>query len=119
MKGEASRRAWVIMGSTYASILIATGLAWLWFYDLVQLTRNMALTGKAVSALADVTHIHGAVTLAILGILAYLFGLMHGLDADHLAAIDNSTRKLVQERKRSLFTGIMSKFSRDLFKINN
>jgi high-affinity nickel-transport protein len=105
MKGEVSRRAWVIMGSTYASILIATGLTWLWFYDLVQLTRNMALTGKAVSALADVAHIHGAVTLAILGILAYLFGLRHGLDADHLAAIDNSTRKLVQERKRSLFTG--------------
>jgi high-affinity nickel-transport protein len=52
-----------------------------------------------------VAHIHGAVTLAILGILAYLFGLRHGLDADHLAAIDNSTRKLVQERKRSLFTG--------------
>jgi High-affinity nickel permease len=105
MKGEVSRRAWVIMGSTYAAILIATGLTWLWFYDLVQLTRNIALTGKAVSALADVAHIHGAVTLAILGILAYLFGLRHGLDADHLAAIDNSTRKLVQERKRSLFTG--------------
>ncbi|MFP3297380.1 MAG: hypothetical protein RXN78_07315 [Vulcanisaeta sp.] len=64
----------------------------------------MALMGKAASTLADAVHIHGAVTLAFLGILAYLFGLRHGLDADHLAAIDNSTRKLVQERKRSLLT---------------
>jgi high-affinity nickel-transport protein len=51
----------------------------------------MALMGKAASTLADAVHIHGAVTLAFLGILAYLFGLRHGLDADHLAAIDNST----------------------------
>jgi high-affinity nickel-transport protein len=65
----------------------------------------MALMGKAASTLANVAHIHGAVTLAFLGILAYLFGLRHGLDDDHLAAIDNSTRKLVQERKRSLLTG--------------
>jgi high-affinity nickel-transport protein len=94
------------MGLTYASMLIVTGFAWFWFYGLVRLVRDIALIGNAV-------------TLVMLGILAYLFGLMHGLDADHLAAIDNSTRKLVQERKRSLFTGIMNKFSRDLFKINN
>ena len=105
MDGGASRRAWVTMGLTYAAVLIATGLAWLWFYDLVQLTHDAALTGEALSALADAAHIHGAVTLAVLGVLAYLFGLRHGLDADHLAAIDNSTRKLVQEGKRPLFTG--------------
>ena len=80
------------MGLTYASMLIVTGFAWFWFYGLVRLVRDIALIGNAV-------------TLVMLGILAYLFGLMHGLDADHLAAIDNSTRKLVQERKRSLFTG--------------
>jgi len=105
MDGGASRRAWVTMGLTYAAVLIATGLAWLWFYDLVQLTHDAALTGEALSALANAAHIHGAVTLAVLGVLAYLFGLRHGLDADHLAAIDNSTRKLVQEGKRPLFTG--------------
>ena len=100
-----SRRALLIMGLTYAAILTATGLAWFWFYELTVLAKNMALTGSAVSWLKDVAHIHGVVTLSILGVLAYLFGLRHGLDADHLAAIDNSTRKLVQERKRSLFTG--------------
>ncbi|BCU70288.1 HoxN/HupN/NixA family nickel/cobalt transporter [Stygiolobus caldivivus] len=41
-----------------------------------------------------------------LGVLAYLFGLRHAVDADHLAAIDNSTRKLVQEGKGSTFTGL-------------
>ena len=44
-------------------------------------------------------------TFFALGILAYTFGLRHALDADHLAAIDNSTRKLVQENKSSNFTG--------------
>ncbi len=44
-------------------------------------------------------------TFFTLGILAYFFGLAHALDADHLAAIDNSTRKLVQEQKPSHFTG--------------
>jgi high-affinity nickel-transport protein len=29
------------------------------------------------------------------GLLAYTFGLRHGVDADHIAAIDNVTRKLM------------------------
>ena len=33
-----------------------------------------------------------SVVLAGLGIVAYVFGLRHGVDADHLAAIDNTTR---------------------------
>ncbi len=45
-------------------------------------------------------------TFLTLGILAYTFGLRHAFDADHLAAIDNSTRKLVQEQKPSNFTGL-------------
>src|ERR1700726_1174261 len=32
--------------------------------------------------------------------LAYIFGLRHAVDADHIAAIDNVTRKLMQEGKR-------------------
>ncbi len=45
-------------------------------------------------------------TFFSLGILAYTFGLRHAFDADHLAAIDNSTRKLIQEKKSSNFTGL-------------
>ncbi len=48
-----------------------------------------------------------AVVLAGLGIVAYVFGLRHGVDADHIAAIDNTTRKLMQEGKtsQSAFSG--------------
>jgi nickel/cobalt transporter (NiCoT) family protein len=40
-----------------------------------------------------------------LGITAYTLGLRHAFDADHIAAIDNTTRKLMAERKRPLSTG--------------
>ncbi len=37
--------------------------------------------------------------------LAYTFGLRHAFDADHIAAIDNTTRKLMQEGKRPVSVG--------------
>ncbi len=43
--------------------------------------------------------------LAGLGTLAYTFGLRHAFDADHIAAIDNTTRKLLQDGKRPLGVG--------------
>jgi nickel/cobalt transporter (NiCoT) family protein len=39
-------------------------------------------------------------------LLAYSLGLRHAVDADHIAAIDNVTRKLMQEGKRPLFAGL-------------
>lgn len=39
------------------------------------------------------------------GILAYTLGMRHAFDADHIAAIDNTTRKLAGEGKRPLSTG--------------
>jgi high-affinity nickel-transport protein len=39
------------------------------------------------------------------GILAYTLGMRHAFDADHIAAIDNTTRKLVNEDKRPLSVG--------------
>jgi high-affinity nickel-transport protein len=39
-------------------------------------------------------------------LLAYTFGLRHAVDADHISAIDNVTRKLMQERKRPLCVGL-------------
>jgi cytochrome c biogenesis protein CcdA len=38
--------------------------------------------------------------------LAYSFGLRHAFDADHIAAIDNVTRKLMQEGKRPIGVGL-------------
>src|SRR5437588_12491950 len=40
-----------------------------------------------------------------LGGLAYSFGLRHAFDADHISAIDNTTRKLLQDRKRPVGVG--------------
>ena len=44
-----------------------------------------------------------SVLLAGVGLVAYVFGLRHAVDADHIAAIDNTTRKLIQD-KQSPFT---------------
>ena len=45
--------------------------------------------------------------LVILGtaLLAYTFGLRHAVDADHIAAIDNVTRKLMQQGQRPVAVG--------------
>ena len=48
---------------------------------------------------------HGAPALAGLAGLAYAFGLRHAFDADHIAAIDNTTRKLMQGPERPLGVG--------------
>jgi high-affinity nickel-transport protein len=39
------------------------------------------------------------------GVLAYTLGMRHAFDADHIAAIDNTTRKLIQDGKRPLSVG--------------
>ncbi|HEV2428933.1 MAG TPA: HoxN/HupN/NixA family nickel/cobalt transporter [Thermoplasmata archaeon] len=46
-----------------------------------------------------------AIAFLGLGIASYVFGLRHGVDADHIAAIDNTTRKLLHEKKRPLTVG--------------
>jgi len=51
-------------------------------------------------------HITGKETLGIgTGTLAYTLGLRHAFDADHISAIDNTTRKLMAEGKRPLSVG--------------
>ncbi len=40
-----------------------------------------------------------------LGVTAFTFGMRHAFDADHIAAIDNTTRKLMAEGKRPLSVG--------------
>ena len=41
-----------------------------------------------------------------LGALAYFFGLRHAFDADHIAAIDNVTRKLRQDNQKPVTVGL-------------
>jgi high-affinity nickel-transport protein len=43
--------------------------------------------------------------LVATALLAYTFGLRHAVDADHISAIDNVTRKLMHENKRPVAAG--------------
>jgi nickel/cobalt transporter (NiCoT) family protein len=49
---------------------------------------------------------HGYPLLLGTAFLAYTFGLRHAVDADHIAAIDNVTRKLMQEGKQPVGVGL-------------
>ena len=46
-------------------------------------------------------------TLLGTALLAYILGLRHAVDADHIAAIDNVVRKLMNENKRPLSAGLL------------
>src|SRR6476659_1557185 len=73
--------------------------------------RRAAALAAAVLAL----HVAGFGILLVLagphgfglgvGITAYTLGLRHAFDADHIAAIDNTTRKLMGEGQRPLSVG--------------
>ena len=60
---------------------------------------NVAAWGWALAAF------HAYPVLLGTAFLAYGFGLRHAVDADHIAAIDNVTRKLMQEGKRPIAAG--------------
>jgi len=67
----------------YVVLMLANALAWIW--ALIAFHDYPVLVGTAF--------------------LAYTFGLRHAVDADHIAAIDNVTRKLMQEGKRPVAVG--------------
>ena len=53
-----------------------------------------------------ITAFHNYPVLLGTAALAYSFGLRHAFDADHIAAIDNVTRKLMQEGRRPVAVGL-------------
>ena len=65
---------------------------------------NAAAWGWAWIAFADQPALLGT------ALLAYMFGLRHAFDADHIAAIDNVVRKLMQEGKRPISAGFFFSF---------
>jgi high-affinity nickel-transport protein len=69
--------------ATYAFLAAANITAWLWAW--AAFADRPALLGTAL--------------------LAYVFGLRHAFDADHIAAIDNVVRKLMQEGKTPFSVG--------------
>src|SRR6516162_4345035 len=79
---SAASRARII--SLYAFLLAINVVAWTW----------------AILALSD------RPTLLGTALLAYVLGLRHAVDADHIATIDNVVRKLMQDGKRPLAVGL-------------
>ncbi len=71
------------IAALYALLLVANLGAWAW--AILAFRHYPLLLGTAL--------------------LAYGLGLRHAVDADHIAAIDNVTRKLMQERKRPVAVG--------------
>jgi len=67
---------------------------------------NVAGWAMLAAAVAGHYHISSNKIFGVgTGILAYTLGARHAFDADHIAAIDNTTRKLVQDGKRPLSVG--------------
>lgn len=73
-------------------------------FKVAGLYTLLIVTNLAVWAWALLTFRHYPVLLGT-ALLAYGFGLRHAVDADHIAAIDNVTRKLMQEGKRPVAVG--------------
>jgi high-affinity nickel-transport protein len=63
------------------------------------IAANVGAWGWALAAL------YGHPALLGMALLAYGFGLRHAVDADHIAAIDNVTRKLMHEGRRPVAVG--------------
>src|SRR5690242_3489697 len=93
--GGRARRIWLFSDSghnlrarvleMYGLLLVFNVGAWIW----------------AVIAFHDYPVLLGT------ALLAYSLGLRHAVDADHIAAIDNVTRKLMQDGKRPVAVGFM------------
>ena len=71
---------------------------------LIGIYTLLTVINIAVWAWALLIFRHHPVLLGT-ALLAYSFGLRHAVDADHIAAIDNVTRKLMQEGKRPVSVG--------------
>jgi nickel/cobalt transporter (NiCoT) family protein len=80
------------MGLIYTALALVTFLAFLGAFRYLPHHYSGELTS-------------GALLFTGLAITAYVLGLRHGFDADHIAAIDNTTRKLLNEGKRPLTVG--------------
>ena len=79
---SADQRAKIV--AIYVALFAANALVWSW--AIVALSDRPALVGTAL--------------------LAYVLGLRHAVDADHIATIDNVVRKLMQEGKRPVSVGL-------------
>ena len=105
----AARKAW--NGGRLARLRRAlTGREWLVVAGMAGFVAALHVVGWGVLVLAVAPHHYqvgaGQVFGVGLGVTAYTLGMRHAFDADHIAAIDNTTRKLMADRQRPLSVGL-------------
>ena len=81
---------WLRVGGMAATVLVLNVVGWTLL--ALALHRHHPVSKTAIFGFGT-------------GILAYTLGMRHAFDADHIAAIDNTTRKLIHEDKRPLSVG--------------
>lgn len=85
-----TRREWARVGGMAAFILALHVIGWF----------------LLVAIVAPEHYSLGAKTFGVgIGVTAYTLGMRHAFDADHIAAIDNTTRKLMNEGQRPMSVG--------------
>jgi high-affinity nickel-transport protein len=86
-----SRREWVSIGGMAGFILLLNVVGWVVLAAFVA-PHHYALGTTGVFGIG-------------LGVTAFTLGMRHAFDADHIAAIDNTTRKLMADGQRPLSVG--------------
>ncbi|MFI7499792.1 HoxN/HupN/NixA family nickel/cobalt transporter [Streptomyces sp. NPDC049687] len=90
IRASMTRREWGSLGGMAAFVLALHVIGWV----------------TLVAIVAPQHHSPGSGTFGVgIGVTAYTLGMRHAFDADHIAAIDNTTRKLMREGPRPLSVG--------------
>ena len=91
LRGSVDRAQWRTIGLMAAVVIGLHVLGFLLLFALIA-PHHYHLGGSGAFAVGT-------------GITAYTLGMRHAFDADHISAIDNTTRKLMAEGKRPMSVG--------------
>jgi high-affinity nickel-transport protein len=89
--GRLTRREWTSLAGMIGFVALLHVAGW-GVLGLIVAPRHYQVTTTTVFGIG-------------LGVTAYALGMRHAFDADHIAAIDNTTRKLMADGKRPLSVG--------------
>ena len=90
-KVNLERKDWIVLISMFAFVLLLNVAGWGTLIGIVS-PKHLSVG-------------HGAIFGIGLGITAYTLGMRHAFDADHIAAIDNTTRQLITDGQTPVSVG--------------